>query len=130
MTGIRLFTSSWKQILKLSHDPQMRKALASIPIIKRSVQIGGSLARAVLPGPTRRLLDQKVLGGNATGMPDGTAQVSPVRALSQAEVGMFTTFDQVTFRIEKARRILGYEPGINFDEGMRRTAAWIQWARL
>jgi nucleoside-diphosphate-sugar epimerase len=130
MTGIRLFTSSWKQILRLAHDPQMRKALASIPIVKRSVQIGGSIARAVLPGPTRRWLGQKVLDTNATGLPNGTTQVKPVPVLSQAEVGMFTIFDEVSFRIEKARRILGYEPTIDFDEGMRRTAAWIQWARL
>lgn len=28
------------------------------------------------------------------------------------------------FSIEKAKRELGYRPGVSFDEGMRRTAAW------
>jgi nucleoside-diphosphate-sugar epimerase len=26
--------------------------------------------------------------------------------------------------------VLGYAPAIPFDEGMRRTAAWMAWARL
>ncbi len=30
------------------------------------------------------------------------------------------------YSIEKARRVLGYEPRINFDEGMARTAEWLQ----
>ncbi|HVR75983.1 MAG TPA: oxidoreductase, partial [Planctomycetota bacterium] len=34
-------------------------------------------------------------------------------------------FRQVrAFRIDKARTTLGYSPGIDIDEGLRRTAAW------
>jgi nucleoside-diphosphate-sugar epimerase len=43
---------------------------------------------------------------------------------------MYTTFDKVVFPIDKARRLLGYDPKIDFTEGMKRTAAWIEWARL
>jgi nucleoside-diphosphate-sugar epimerase len=31
-----------------------------------------------------------------------------------------------TYSIEKARRVLGYEPAIDLDEGMRRTEAWLR----
>jgi len=31
-----------------------------------------------------------------------------------------------TFSIEKARRMLGYEPKVGLDEGMRRTEAWLR----
>jgi nucleoside-diphosphate-sugar epimerase len=35
-----------------------------------------------------------------------------------------------TYSIEKARRLIGYEPRIDLDEGMRRTEAWLQDQRL
>jgi nucleoside-diphosphate-sugar epimerase len=31
-----------------------------------------------------------------------------------------------TYSIEKARRLLGYEPAVTLDEGMRRTEAWLR----
>jgi nucleoside-diphosphate-sugar epimerase len=34
------------------------------------------------------------------------------------------------YSIEKARRLLGYEPEIDLDEGMRRTEAWLRKQRL
>ena len=33
-------------------------------------------------------------------------------------------------RIEKARRVLGYEPKFDFDQGMEETAKFIRWAYL
>jgi nucleoside-diphosphate-sugar epimerase len=30
-----------------------------------------------------------------------------------------------TYSIEKARRVLGYEPQVDFEEGFRRTEAWL-----
>ena len=35
-----------------------------------------------------------------------------------------------TYSIEKARRVLGYEPRVSLDEGMRRTEAWLREAEL
>lgn len=35
-----------------------------------------------------------------------------------------------TYSIEKARRLLGYEPAVTLDEGMRRTEAWLREQRL
>jgi nucleoside-diphosphate-sugar epimerase len=35
-----------------------------------------------------------------------------------------------TYSIEKARRVLGYEPRVGIDEGMRRTEAWLREAEL
>lgn len=34
------------------------------------------------------------------------------------------------YSIEKARRLLGYEPRVDLDEGMRRTEAWLREQRL
>lgn len=35
-----------------------------------------------------------------------------------------------TYSIEKARRMLGYEPAVDLDEGMRRTEAWLRERQL
>jgi nucleoside-diphosphate-sugar epimerase len=35
-----------------------------------------------------------------------------------------------TYSIEKARRVLGYEPQVGFDEGFRRTEAWLREEKL
>lgn len=35
-----------------------------------------------------------------------------------------------TYSIEKARRMLGYEPAVDLDEGMRRTEAWLREQQL
>jgi nucleoside-diphosphate-sugar epimerase len=124
--GVRLLTSSWKQALRLASDPQMRRALSSIPLVKRSVQAG----RSLLPAPTRRWLGRRLSGESVLGEPgDIPPRIEPL-VLAKDEVKMLTTFDNVAFSIEKARCVLGYEPRIGFSEGMRRTAAWIQWARL
>lgn len=37
-------------------------------------------------------------------------------------------FNPSRFNIDKARKLLGYEPQIDFDEGMRRTEAWLRSA--
>ena len=31
-----------------------------------------------------------------------------------------------TYSIEKARRVLGYAPQVGFEEGFRRTEAWLR----
>jgi nucleoside-diphosphate-sugar epimerase len=123
--------SSLEQTLRLIRDPRTRRALRSIPAVERSVHTGKAIARSLLPAPVRRSLRQKLLGKNANSSPDSNNVQSISRPLlSQDEVDMFATFDKIVFSIEKARRVLGYSPKIDFSDGMERTAAWINWARL
>jgi len=37
---------------------------------------------------------------------------------------------RVTVKIDKARRLLGYEPAFDFERGMSLTAKYVKWARL
>ncbi len=37
---------------------------------------------------------------------------------------------KTNFRIDKARRVLGYEPAFDFETGMNLTEAWASWANL
>jgi nucleoside-diphosphate-sugar epimerase len=122
--------SSLEQALCLMRDPRTRQALRSIPVIERSVEAGKAMARLLLPTPTRRLLRRMLLSENEGGSPGSSAESGSPFPLSQGEVDMISTFDKVVFGIDKARGVLGYDPKIDFAEGMERTAAWVRWARL
>ena len=53
------------------------------------------------------------------------------RLLGRQPVGRWSyhfCFNPSRFSIEKAQRILGYEPQVDFDEGMRRTEVWLREA--
>jgi nucleoside-diphosphate-sugar epimerase len=52
-----------------------------------------------------------------------TRAVGGQSELSEASVAMLLR--RGTYSIEKARRLLGYEPAVDLDEGMRRVAAWL-----
>lgn len=63
-----------------------------------------------LPGSWLAWQLARVLGGDQNVNPDS------VRYLSRTG----------TYSIERARRLLGYEPGVGLDEGFERTAAWLR----
>jgi nucleoside-diphosphate-sugar epimerase len=123
--------SSLKQAFRLIRDQRTREVLRTIPVVDRSAKAGKAIAQTLVPAPIRHQLRQKLLSHNDTnGSPNGLVEPAPRPLLSEDEVKMYTTFDKVVFPIDKARRLLGYDPKIDFTEGMKRTAAWIEWARL
>jgi len=120
--------SSLEQTLRLIRDSRARRALRSVPAVERAVGVGKTVARFVLPASARRRLRQSLLRSSSD--VQIAKQAESPRPLSQSEEFMITAFDKVVFRIEKARRVLGYDPKIDFAEGMKRTTAWIKWAQL
>ena len=78
-------------------------------------------------GHYARLLDKRLrrvptvvsraLAAAATRLP-GDSEVSPAAVAYVARKG--------TYSIEKARRLLGYAPAVDFAEGMRRTTEWLR----
>ncbi len=75
--------------------------------------VGGQLRS--LPEPLAKALALSV--GAATRRLGGDSELSP------ASFGMLTR--RGTYSIAKARRMLGYEPAVDLDEGMRRVAVWL-----
>lgn len=119
--------SSIKQTLRLLRDPRIRAALRSIPVIAQVEQVGRAVVRNALPMRGQRLL-RDVLSGLTRSEGDGPAQ--PTAHLLPAR-GIVRNYAATTiFGIEKAKRVLGYDPKVSLAEGMNRTAAWIRWARL
>lgn len=122
--------SSLKQTLLLIRNPLVRQALRSIPIIDRSIGVVAAIARTLLPASMIQELQQRLLWEETSSFRENNSGFKAGPLPSEAEVRMFTAFENVVFSIEKARLILGYYPKISFSEGMERTAAWIKWARL
>jgi len=76
--------------------------------------VGGRLYS--LPTPLARSLALSV--GSAT------RALGRESELGHASLGMLLR--RGTYSIEKAREVLGYEPAVDLDEGMRRVAAWLR----
>jgi nucleoside-diphosphate-sugar epimerase len=121
--------SSFKQIRNLILDRKTLRALRSIPFLSRMESLARSMARMILPMSIRRALRRGMVP-KAKLQSSASATQEFRLPLSPPEVNMITAFEQVTFSIEKARNILGYNPRIDFADGMNRTKSWIQWARL
>jgi nucleoside-diphosphate-sugar epimerase len=123
-------SSTLRQTFNLIRDQRTRQALRTIPVVDRLAQAGKGVVQTLLPASTRHALRQKLLNNNTNGLTQSDAQPELSLLLSRGEVNMFTCYEKIAFSIDKARRVLGYDPKIDFSEGMKRTAAWIKWARL
>ena len=60
--------------------------------------------------------------------PSSSAPNLPTHPPSPRMIAFFSTRTRV--RIDKARRLLGYEPEFSLDRGMALTAAWARWANV
>ncbi|MDR7543863.1 MAG: NAD-dependent epimerase/dehydratase family protein [Armatimonadota bacterium] len=120
--------SSVRQVARLVADPRVRRALRSIPALARAERYGRAAARVMLPAMLRRRLRAFVRHQSTPGR-NGAGRAEPAPYLpDEDDVQMYTV--NVVFSIDKARRLLAYQPRVDFNEGMRRTAAWIRWARV
>ena len=122
--------STISKLMELARDPNVRATARSIPWLRRSVQWGRSVAHTVLPASARRASRKTVPDGHVPDKSYVTPGQAATRLLSKSELGVYTTFGNMRFSTDKARRVLGFKPEIVFKEGMRRTAAWLQWAGL
>lgn len=119
--------SSLKQALRLAGDPRIHAALRSVSAFARLETAAKEAAKKALPIRVQlRLREIMSTRGNAD---SEDAHASVTRPLIQpSSVRLYS--ESRTFSIEKARRVLGYDPQVTFSEGINRAAAWIRWARL
>ncbi len=106
---------SWREYLE-AHASALGPGLTPLRVIGRA-----GLGAGQLWNRGTRLANRVV--GRVQRLPEA-------RVLSRTEAVSFSVFRQVEFPIEKAKRLLGYAPAVDFAEGMARTAAWIRWAGI
>ena len=85
------------------------------------------MASTLLPERLQeRIKDRLLRGGGSPAAPK--AEQLPVHPLTPEMIDFFRAKTRV--RIDKARRLLGYEPAWGFAEGMDLTEQWARWANL
>jgi nucleoside-diphosphate-sugar epimerase len=118
--------SSLYKTLALLRDPRTRAALSAVPIVRRCMDATKYVARAALSSASHQWLQKQLQNPIANSNSDAADQFDYLP--SPGEVDLYSS--NVVFRIDKARRILGYAPGVDFVSGMERTKAWLRWAQL
>jgi nucleoside-diphosphate-sugar epimerase len=84
------------------------------------------LASSVLPEALQTRIKGRMSGG---GRPPGPIDHGlPIHPLTPELIDFYTPKTRV--RIDKARRLLGYEPAFSLERGMDLTGQWARWAGL
>ena len=121
--------------LSLLRDASIRERLTST---REGLLLARSL-RAALPAAVRSRLTQRVkaavpradrtsASAAKQGEPVGTPLPGRVHPARPARIELFAS--RTTVRIDKAARLLGYEPRYDLPDGMALTRSWAQWANL
>ncbi|HEX6861620.1 MAG TPA: NAD-dependent epimerase/dehydratase family protein [Thermoanaerobaculia bacterium] len=85
------------------------------------------LASSVLPEGLQDRIKGRMSGGG--GRPAAIEEKGlPIHPLTPQMIGFFAAKTRV--RIDKARRLLGYEPAFPLERGMELTEQWARWANL
>jgi nucleoside-diphosphate-sugar epimerase len=116
--------SSIRQALSLIRNPVIRRELRSVPAVKGAARIVRQLS-ALFP---RRATDASTQPRTSETPVGGDSRPGAVGLPSKGKVDIYA--NEVVFSIDKARRVLGYEPRVAFPEGLEDTLAWVRWARL
>ncbi len=84
------------------------------------------LASTVLPESWQQKIKARMADGGR--LPAPASMELPIHPLPPKMIGFFRARTRV--RIDKARRLLGYEPAFDFATGMDLTERWARWANL
>lgn len=115
--------------LRVLRDPAIRQGLFSIPGVQWASDATKSAIR-LLPGGAGNRIMAAIERAKAGQVVSGAGRADVRAYLSPAEERSFAAYANVTFGIDKARSLLGYEPAVSFDEGMELTTAWLRWAGI
>jgi nucleoside-diphosphate-sugar epimerase len=85
------------------------------------------MASSVLPEKVQQTIKGKMSGGGRPSSPSADRE-PPIHPLTPEMIDFFTPKTRV--RIDKARRLLGWEPAFSLERGMELTGQWARWADL
>ena len=113
-----------KEIWRLLRDHQVRERLletAEVTTVKHTI-------RKLLPQVAWRGVKTLLRERSGTPGKDIKSTNGSIHGLKPELIAFLAT--KTWNRIDKAKRILGYEPGTGFEAGMNLTEAWARWANL
>jgi len=113
--------ASMKASRKVLTSPEFRKLLRQISIVDRMLIWAWSKFEGM--PELEKDMWRKRLSGGATANSGKTPAMPDADRAAIESVGLL-------FSIEKARRVLGYSPRIQFSQAMRRTEQWLRFANF
>ena len=116
----------------------LRESASNRSRLKRSREIQFLLrvGKSLVPAGARRAVKERLRGGPRAAptpargphAPSASHAERPIHLVGPGGVKLGQARTRV--RIDKARRLLGYEPAFDFAAGMERVGAWARWANL
>jgi predicted dehydrogenase/nucleoside-diphosphate-sugar epimerase len=111
----------------LRADYEVRERILTTP----EARFVRKMARFLLPVGLWEAVKRCFMGekkGTEPNQPSPVADSKPMPAVDPAMVRFYAAQGKV--RIDKARRVLGFEPDFDLHAGMKRTEQWARWANL
>ena len=112
------------QILTVLRSPDVLLWIIELPAIKNLITI----ARAVIPVSQLRRLMNRIILSDSSGGPSKLPEEKPYKPLTDLQERELRVRTRV--RIDKAQRLLGYQPRFKLEEGMKLTGMWAKYANL
>jgi len=112
-------------ITALREHPYILRAILQLPAVARVHRV----ARVLTPNSLQNRLRAALMADSASTRHRPSSSLDkPVLPLTKARVDFYRARTRI--RTEKARRLLGYEPGFDFEQGMRLTEMWARYSNL
>lgn len=130
LSEIRNFNQHYKRkqgtlnqvVTALREHPYILRRIIQLPTINKFYRI----AKATVPDSLWNRLENVFRANN--GNKQHRLHEKPILRLTRKEVDFFLTRARV--RIDKAKRLLGYQPDFNLEKGMKLTEEWLRFANL
>ena len=115
-------------ITVLRDDYEIRERILTTP----EIRFVREMARLLLPRTVWEAAKRRFMGQSkaTTGQPPSVSMPDsrPMPAVNPPMIRFYAA--KGTVRIDKARKLLGYEPDFDLRTGMKRTEQWARWANL
>jgi nucleoside-diphosphate-sugar epimerase len=109
----------------LREEPSIRKRILRTREVSTLTKVG----RFLLPAQIRQPLKRPVKSTGRTELPQmASEREKPIHPLPPIAVRIYAAKTRIC--IDKAKRILGYQPAFDFESGMMLTEQWARWANL
>ncbi len=115
-----LLLSSMKATARVARSKEFRQMLMQIPLTEAAMKKAWNWLGSLPPEKRERLRAR-------LGVQRAAAKPANVKFIPD-EVTEATQSTRVFFSIEKARKLLGYEPRVRFADGMKRVEQWLRYA--
>lgn len=108
----------------LREHPLILQGILQLPAVNKSYRV----AKAIVPAPLWNRLKNVFISRLKIDYESPASLEKPILPLTNAQVDFFCARTHI--RIDKAKRLLGYQPNFYLEQGMELTENWLRFANL